>query len=133
MSKIIVVGESVVITSDVKMEDIKLIQANNAKAANLYETNEDGKKTCIFTVGATEGRGNVSENGIVFNGVSNSGDGKACITVAVPAGEGPIKDRVAAAYGKAVMRLNELEPKLAPVVEAIKAEKAKMLEGIQII
>ena len=133
MSKIIAAGEAVVITSDIKMEDLKTIQANRPKALNLYETNEDGKKTCIFTICATDGKGSVSANGIAFNAVSNAGDGTACVTVCIPDGEGTVKERVAAKYGKAVMRLNELEPTLNPVISEIEAEKARMLAGIQVV
>lgn len=133
MAKIIAAGEAVVITSDIKMEDLKLIQANRPKALNLYETNEDGKKTCIFTIGATDGKGSVSGNGICFNAVSNDGTGKAAVTVCVPDGEGSVKERVAAKYGKAVMRLNELETKLNAVVTEIKEEQTRMLDGIQIV
>ena len=133
MSKIIVAGDAVVIKSTLKLEDIQLVQKARPKALTIFDE-EDGKKILdsAFGICTTTGRGSVTDSGICFNSASQD-QGLAQVTVPVPAGEGELKERVAAAYGVAVMKLGKLESKLPEVISSIKADNAAMLGSIELM
>lgn len=132
MSKIIVAGDAVVIKSTLKLEDIQLVQKARPKALTIFDE-EDGKKILdsAFGICTTAGRGSVTDAGICFNSASQ--EGLAQVTVPVPAGEGELKERVAAAYGVAVMKLGKLESKLPEIISSIKADNAAMLGSIELM
>lgn len=132
MSKIIVAGDAVVIKSTLKLEDIQLVQKARSKALTIFDE-EDGKKILdsAFGICTTAGRGSVTDSGICFNSASQ--EGLAQVTVPVPAGEGELKERVAAAYGVAVMKLGKLESKLPEIISSIKADNAAMLGSIELM
>lgn len=134
MGKISVIGDVVVIKSNLKYEDLKLVEKARPKVLDDYDM-EDGKKVLdsLFSIGTTDGNGSVTKYGITFNSAGHDGEGLAQVTVPVPAGDGDVKERVAEAYGVAVMRLAKLEEKLPAVISEIKASNKAMLDGITLM
>lgn len=132
MSKITICGDALVVTSALKFEDICLVNENRPKELTLWGE-ENGKPVPDFSISATCGKGNISPFGICFGGATHDGNGFASITGYIPAGDGDVKERVANQVGAAVLKLNELEEKLPPVIEEIKAQKQAMLDSIQLI
>lgn len=132
MAKITVAGSACVITSAIKLEDIKLLAKYRPDALNLYEE-KDGKKILDFSICATEKAGHISEFGISFNAEANDGSGCAQITGSVPTGDGTVSERVAEAVGPAVLKLNKLEEALPIVIAELKAERQLMIDSVEVL
>jgi len=132
MASIKVVGSAVVITSDLELEDIKLVQSARPKALKVFEE-EDGKKNLVFCIGAGTGKGSLTEYGIVFGRVTNDGYGNAQFTQEIDPGDQDIKEFVAEHYGLPVMYLNKLEESLRPVISDIKRQHQNVLDSIELL
>ena len=132
MSKCVVAGDVVVITSAMKMADLKKIKKYRKPALTL-RGGEDGKEP-IFAVDVNEtGKGSISPYGVGFN--SESRDGQYLSSITVPLNLHPgmsVAESVAEEYGTAINLLNQLEATLPAVVEAIDAEKATIMESVTI-
>lgn len=61
MAKIVIAGDAIVVTSAMKLEDIKTIEKYRPNALTLMG-GEDGKEP-IFAIGTTEGCGNINQVG----------------------------------------------------------------------
>ena len=59
MAKIVIAGDAIVVTSAMKLEDIKTIEKYRPNALTLMGS-EDGKEP-IFAIGTTEGCGNINQ------------------------------------------------------------------------
>ena len=133
MAKITIAGDAVVITSAMKLEDIKTIEKYRAKALQLM--GGENNKEVIFAMGTTRGTGSISKYGASFGGVSHDDEKLATITLGIdvvrPVGD--IKDWVADYVGSAIISLNTLEAKLGGVLEDIADEKAKVLSNITVV
>jgi len=129
MAKIVIAGDAVVITSTLKLEDIRNVEKYNPKALVLMG-GEDGKEP-IFRVG-TARKGSVSEYGVEFASETHDENKFASITIANPCTGPDIKDAVAEAYGPIIMNLNKVEAAIPAVLDEIAANKAAVLENIQV-
>lgn len=118
----VIAGSSCVITSTMKLEDLKTIKALRPKALVMYE-GEGKDKEPVFAIGVTErSAGSINENGATFGPVVSK-DGYATITMNFgPDVEDPAK-KVEETYGLGLLRLNQLEKTFESVLEEIKAEK----------
>ena len=131
MAKIRVAGESVVVTSDVTLENYKMI-AKYRPAKLVLRGGDDGKEP-IFAVGVTSNpRGSINKVGAEFGGIAHDGSGKATITFDLPCGDGDVKERVAEKIGVAIIYLNKLEEVLPDVIREIAAEKNAVMENISV-
>ena len=133
MAKVKIVGDAVVLTSELKLDDIKLVEKVCPKALSLYEE-ENGREVQVFSIATakTEGfKGAVTESGITFGRASRDG-GYAQITMGLPQVEGDVKEAVADLIGGPVMNLNKLEHELPCVIQDILDAKADMLDCIEI-
>lgn len=131
MAKITIAGDAVVITSSMKLEDIQAIAKYRPNELFL-KGGEDGKEP-IFAIGTTTGAGNISTVGASFGREAIDGTKKAIITMVMNGA--PVenaKEWVADKLGGAIINLNALEAKLPAVLEAIAAEKATVMENIEI-
>ena len=129
MARIKIVGESVVIISDIKFDDYKMI-AKYRPAKLVLKGGDDGKEP-IFAVGvATNPRGSINKMGAEFGSEAHDGTGRATITFDLPQTDGDVKEAVAEKVGAAIIYLNKLEETLPDVVNEIAAEKAAVLENI---
>lgn len=130
-ASIAVVGESVVITSTITLEDYKKIAKYRPKALQL-KGGEDGKEV-VFVVGVTSNpKGSINKIGAEFGGETHDGEGKATITMDLPQTDGDIKEAVAEYIGSAILDLNKLEAQLPAVIEEIGVERANVLANIDV-
>lgn len=130
MAKIVIAGDAVVVTSAMKLEDIKTIEKYRPKELVL-NGGEDGKEP-IFGVGTTHGAGNINAVGASFGSETRDDDKLACITLFLDGVTGDVKDWVADRLGAAIINLNKLEEKLPAVLEEIAAEKATVMSNITV-
>lgn len=132
MAKITIAGDAVVVTSTMKLEDIRTIEKYRPSALNLMG-GEDGKEV-IFAMGtAKSGTGSINEYGASFVRESNDEEKLATITMfPVDKAAGDIKEQVADKIGGAVMKLRELEETLPAVLREIAADKAAIMENITV-
>lgn len=126
MAKVTIVGQACVITSAVKLDDIKLIKKYRPEALSLYE-GEGNERVPVFSIGVT-GAGNCINNvGAEFSHANE--EGYAQITLMVTKTD---KEEIADAIGRPILKLNKLEESLAAVIDEIAAEKAAILENIEV-
>lgn len=131
MSKIIVAGEAVVVTSSMKLEDLKTI-AKYRPDALILKGGEDGKEP-IFAVSTTKGAGDINAYGACFGGETHDNEKLATITMGVGAVvDADIEEYIADKLGSAITNLNKLEEKLPEVLAEIAGEKAAVLASISI-
>lgn len=135
MAKVNVIGNAIVVTSALKLEDIKTIEKYRP-AALVLKGGEDNKEE-IFRIATTTGEnsGDINRYGAVFNGETHDEEKKATLTMVLrindPDGD-KLKSLVADQLGAAIMNLNVLETSLTSVLEDIKVEREKVLADITI-
>lgn len=131
MAKITIAGDAVVVTSALKLEDIKTVAKYRPKALTLMG-GEDGKEP-VFAVGVTEGAGNINAFGASFGRETYDDQKHACITLCTGmAVTGDVKEWVADHIGSAIINLNKLEEALPAVLEEIANEKARVMSNITV-
>lgn len=131
MAKITIAGEAVVITSAVKLEDLKTIAKYRPEALTLMG-GEDNKEP-IFAISVTRGAGEINKYGASFGAETHDEAKLATITMGIGyAGDDSIEEFVADAFGAAFNRLEELEATLPAVIEAIAADKAAVMSSITV-
>lgn len=129
MANITIAGKAVVITSTLKLEDIKTVGKYRPKALSVYG-GEDGKEE-IFAIkaGCSE---SVSQYGICF--ADETRDEKlATVTMTTNYDGDDIEGYVADRLGAAIVHLNKLEETLPAVIEEIAAERASVMSNITVI
>lgn len=131
MAKIVIAGEAVVITSTMKLEDLRTIAKYRPDALTL-KGGKDGKEP-VFAVSVTRsGDGDINQYGASFATESHDDAKLATITlVGLPAGE-DIREAVAERVGNAIINLNKLEETLPGVLQEIAAEKQEVLSNISV-
>lgn len=129
MAKINVLGDAVVITSDLKAEDITLAAKYNPKALTLVD--EDGDP--YFGI-AVSNKSSINAFGISFNGVARDGSGKATVTIGYNGSDKPdeIKEDLADKFGIALANLNKIEKALPAVLADIQKQKKTVIESITV-
>ncbi len=134
MAKITTVGDAVVLTSDVKLEDIKTLEKYKPEALRLYKDDENGKKECVFTVGTTKGTGGLNALGALFSNTALDGSGRATFTCKVPEGATPenVKEKIAEMVGTGIISLKQVEAQIPEALAAVKAEKDDIMANISV-
>lgn len=129
MAKITIAGDAVVVTSALKLEDIKTVEKYRPQALVLMEEEEP-----IFAICTTKGAGSINENGASFGRETHDANKFASITMIDIAGKSSeeIKEKVADELGSAIINLNKLEAALPAVLEEIAADKALVMSNITI-
>ena len=117
MAKIVIAGDAVVITSALKLEDIRTIEKYRPKELVLK---------------GGEGFGNINAVGASFGRESHDAEKLATITMCTNGVTGDVKDWVADHLGGAIINLNQLEAKLPAVLDAIAAQKAEVMSNITV-
>lgn len=131
MAKIVIAGDAVVVTSTLKLEDIRTIEKYRPKALTLLG-GDDGKEP-VFAIGTTDGCGSINQVGASFGRESHDEDKHAIITMVTGTGTtGDIKEWVADRIGTAIISLNKLEEQLPAVLAEIEDEKAEVLSNITV-
>lgn len=133
MATVKIAGDAVIITSSLKLEEIRNVQKYRPKALVLISDEGEGEEP-VFAIGFTTGSGSINEVGVSFGRVSPDGSGRASLTIFMaPAEDADIKAEVAEKFGGALMKLNKLEAQLPAVLAEIAAERARVLENIEVL
>jgi len=127
-ASVVIAGDAVVITSELKLEDIKTVEKYRPKALVLLG-GEDGKEP-VFVIGA--GAGNINQYGAEFCGEARDGSGKACITLVMGGNTDDVKAAVADKFGAALVNIGKLEASIPAVLEEIKAEREAIMANISV-
>ena len=131
MSKITIAGDAVVITSTMKLEDLKTIKKYRPDALVL-KGGEDGKEP-IFMISVTESYGEINKYGASFASETHDDQKLATITMAGEFVGDNILEAVADAFGASKANLDKLEATLPDVLAEIIAEKKSVMESITVI
>lgn len=128
MAKINVLGDAVVITSELKADDIALVAKYQPKALILF--NEEKEPEFGISIGAAS----VNRFGITFNGVARDGSGKATVTLGYSGSDDPekIKEELADKFGIALANLNKIEKAVPAVLADIQKQKKAVIEAITV-
>ena len=130
MAKIVIAGDAVVVTSALKLEDLRTVAKYRPKSLILMGGN-DGKEP-VFRIAVGRGAGDINQYGVEF-GQETRDEAKLATLTMVATGIGEdIKEFVADKIGGALINLNKLEETLPDVIEEINAEKAAVLESITV-
>ena len=129
MAKIVIAGEAVVITSAIKLSDLRKI-AKYRPNALVLKGGEDGKEP-IFRVGVCSGSGKINKYGAEF-GAETHDDAKLATITLVLGIDGDVREAVAEAVGASILNLNKLEETLPAVLAEIDAEKDAILGNITV-
>lgn len=130
MAKTKMFGESIVITSTLKLEELKSVAKYYKEKLNLYG-GESGKDLLFGIRIAPSGYGTLNENGACFAPTTRIEGGYACITMDIPAGVVDAKKWMVDEHGGALMHLAELEKKLPDVVAQIVAAEKAVADSIE--
>ena len=130
MAKVTIAGEAVVITSALKLSDLRTIAKYRPDALTL-KGGEDGKEP-IFRVGVCCGTGKINKYGAEFGAETHDDAKLATITLVSNNLEGDIREAVAEAVGTSILNLNKLEETLPAVLAEIEAEKNAILSNITV-
>lgn len=131
MAKTKIFGDAIVITSTLKLDELKAVSKYHKEKLNLYG-GEDGKELLFGVRISASGMGSLSPNGACFAPTSRVEGGYATITMTVPAGVSDAKKWMVDENGGALMHLAELEKKLPDVVSKIVADEKAVAESIEV-
>ncbi len=129
MAKMVIAGNALVVTSGIKLDDIKNVKKYRPEALTLFE-GEGKEKTPVFKLGI--GNGGISAYGAEFAEEARDGSGKAICTILLPTGVEDVTEYVSDKYGRSILKLNKLEETFPGVVNEIAAEKAMIQANITI-
>jgi len=135
MAKISITGSAAVITSALKLEDLKLIKKYRPEALTLMGGKDNDEELYTIDVLENEAPGAINRFGATF-GTATRDENKLAVITAMINLEGvensKISDYVADLYGGAIMNINKLEATLPAVVEAIGKEREAIKSNITV-
>lgn len=133
MAKLSILGDAVVITSAITLEDIRKIEKFNKGALTIHEE-VDGEKTPVFAISSGK-TGDINQFGATFASETRDDAKFAQITLCTCAA-GVTSDAAewaAEKFGKALMRLNQLEERVPAILQEIAAEKEAVMANITVV
>lgn len=130
MAKTKIFGEAIVVTSTIKLEDLKKVERYSCNSL-ILKGGEDGKQPIFGVCVAKEGMGNISSISVSFAPTTRNAEGYATVTMTIPDGVADAKEWVVDKFGGALMYLAELEKALPAVVEKIKADAKAVADSIE--
>lgn len=131
MSKATVIGDALIITSELTLEDIKTVEKYGPEKLVL-KGGEDGKEE-LFAICSSNGAGDINDFGAVFGRTARDGSNAACITMMLGDVQGDVQQHVADLVGPSLIKLNKLEAQILEAMPEIEAYKAAMLDAIQVV
>ena len=123
-----VLGCTAVVASDFTPADLAEIEKYRPEAMKLKDAET---KEVTFQVCQGRGDGSINCNGAEF-GEGKTADGKAIITLHIPADK-DAKEYIEAKVGVAILNLKKVEAKWERALSEIRAEKAQVLDTIEIM
>lgn len=132
MAQVKIAGDAIVVTSALKLEDIKKLEKYRKGALTLMGGKDN--KEPIFAIGSTSGAGSINANGASFGRATRDDDKYATITMVIPesAAGGDIKAYVADLLGEALTNLDALEKTLPDVLADVDAKRAEIMDHITV-
>lgn len=130
MAKSKIFGEAIVITSSVKLADLKSV-AKYYKEKLVLKGGEDGKEAIFGICVNKSGMGSLSATGACFAPTTRNSEGYATITMTIPEGVENAKTWMVDKFGGALMHLEDLEKQLPEVVSKIAAAEAAVAASIE--
>lgn len=126
--KIKVTGNVAVITSGVKVEDLKKV----IKFHGIPVLTEGEKKEPVFAINFKEGNSQLTDVALTYSDVDSEGFGTATIAVA---GKTPTekKEKFVDTYAKALVKVEKLEAQIAQMLTEANNTVAKVEESIEVI
>ena len=128
MAKITIAGQAVVITSELKLEDIKKVKKYRPDAL-ILRGGEDGKEP-IFALGI--GDSSINKFGVSFCQETRDDEKHAVLTMTTTYDGDDIKEFVADELGSSIINLEKLESKLPEIIEEINAERDSVKASISV-
>ena len=121
------VGNALVITSDIPYEDLLLV-AKYAPEKLALKGGEDGKDE-IFRVFINGENGSINDGGAKFGCTEQGGNKVATITMLIPKCEEFIADT----YGEALTNLNKIVDTIPAAVKEVKANRKAIIDSIETV
>lgn len=132
MAKITIVGDAVVVTSSMKLEDLKTISKYRPEAL-ILKGGEDGKEPVFGISVVPRGMGELSKYGASFGSESHDDSKFATITMHMNCGDvDDVKEAVADQLGATITNLTNLEKSLPDILSEIATEKAAVMNSISV-
>jgi hypothetical protein len=125
MYKVQIAGDSIVVTSSMKLEELQLIEKNRPEALKLRE--EDGKMIFVVSVGTPSIN---PKNSITFASESHDGTGLASVTLKIPEGTKDAKEYIVDNYSGALDMLKKIEDKLPAVIRELNTARDTLRDSI---
>lgn len=130
MAKISVAGNAVVVTSTLKLEDIKKV-AKYRPSALILMGGEDGKEP-IYAIEAVNGEGTINRNGASF-GAETRTNKLATLTMIAPRVDGDISEYIADYFGDSLDYLAALEASIPGVLAEIDESRQRVIDSISVV
>ena len=130
MAKTKIFGEAIVITSTLKLDELKSV-SKYYKEKLVLKGGEDGKEPIFGICISKSGMGSLSATGACFAPTTRNAGGYATITMTIPDGVENAKTWMVDKFGGALMHLEILEKQLPDVVSKIAAAEAAVAASIE--
>lgn len=131
MAKIQILGDAVVLTSEITLEDLRTIAKYRPEALTL-KGGEDGK-TPVFAIGV-DGVESFTKFGVTFKSASRDDKKYAQLTQIICDRKiENLTEVIADHYGAGLAKLNELEATLPAVLDEVRAEREAIMQSISIV
>lgn len=130
MATIKIAGEAIVVTSGLKVQDIKDAAKWTPDSLRLVETGEDNCKKIVFSMGVTSGEGALNSKGISFHENSTDADGHAQLTIKAPNGTSDVKGYFIDTYGLNILQLDALEDQVRAAIGGVRDQINELRENI---
>jgi len=128
MANIIIAGSSAVLKS-IKLDTLKKLE----KYAPEALCKRDDKERLTFKVGvASEGTGTIAEKGVFFAPITHAAEGRATVTLAIPASVKDAKEWAAETLAHVYNELTAMETAMSTASSKVDEDKKAMLEKISV-
>ena len=125
-AKVTVIGEAVVVTSDLKLEDIETAKKYRPEALKLFKDKEQ-----IFEIDTSDrSSGSINKYGATFSKTTDA-EGHATITLQVDR-TGDVAAEIQDKIGLALLNLKKIEEGFGAAIESINADKAAIAQLIEV-
>lgn len=125
--KVTIAGSACVLTSSLKLSDIKLVEQYRPEALTLRD--EEGSP--IFAT--TTGNEHISKFGISFDSETRDENKFATMTIPFTYDGDNVVEYIGDTYGKVITKFNQLESVLPDIISEIKEERQKVTDSITVI
>lgn len=127
MKKIRLIQNAATFVSDLKVDEIEVLQKQNPMALAIVEPNQDGGTDVVFSVQyKNTAFGEINENRVLF--VDRDAEGFACMTVLIPANSGDKAGYLFDKYATPVNLLKAVEKKAKNALKHLTTSKEKFAE-----